>query len=61
MYPDITRTMKLATRDDDDRPVILCEYSHAMGNSNGNLHYYWNAFWDDKNYPRLQGGCIWDL
>jgi beta-galactosidase len=61
MYPDVPRTKELATRKDEDRPVILCEYSHAMGNSNGNLHYYWNAIWDDKHYPRLQGGCIWDL
>jgi beta-galactosidase len=61
MYPDIDRTKRLATRKDDDRPVILCEYSHAMSNSNGNLHYYWDAIWDDKNYPRLQGACIWDL
>ena len=60
MYPTIHRTKHLATRPDEDRPIILCEYSHSMGNSNGNLHYYWNAFWDD-NFPRLQGGCIWDM
>lgn len=34
--------------------------SHAMGNSNGNLHRYWNAF-GDKDLPRLQGGFIWDM
>jgi beta-galactosidase len=60
MYPSVPRTLRLATRADEDRPVILCEYSHSMGNSNGNLHYYWQAFWDDQ-LPRLQGGCIWDL
>jgi beta-galactosidase len=60
MYPDVPRTLRLATRQDEDRPVILCEYSHAMGNSNGNLHYYWKAFWD-KDLPRLRGGCIWDM
>jgi len=32
MYPDVPRTVGLATRSDDSRPVILCEYSHAMGN-----------------------------
>lgn len=42
---------------DDDRPLILCEYSHAMGNSNGSLDAYWDAFWA---HPRLQGGFIWD-
>lgn len=60
MYPIIPRTKHLATRPDEDRPIILCEYSHSMGNSNGNLHYYWDSFWDD-NLPRLQGGCIWDM
>ena len=39
------------------RPMILCEYSHAMGNSNGSLKIYWEAF---KKYPELQGGFIWD-
>lgn len=60
MYPDISSTIALGTREDEDRPVILCEYSHAMGNSNGNLHYYWDLFWSDK-YPRIRGGCIWDM
>eukprot|EP01083_Nonionella_stella_P025558 70354_1 len=41
------------------RPFILCEYAHAMGNSSGNLHLYWNLF-RSKNHPRLQGGFIWD-
>ena len=40
--------------------VILCEYSHSMGNSNGNLHLYWKEFWN-KEIPRLQGGFIWDM
>ncbi|GMI35863.1 hypothetical protein TeGR_g12884 [Tetraparma gracilis] len=35
-------------------------YSHAMGNSNGNLHLYWEMVWAaDK--PRIQGGFIWDM
>ncbi|MBO8132115.1 MAG: DUF4981 domain-containing protein [Candidatus Marinimicrobia bacterium] len=40
-----------------DRPLIMCEYAHAMGNSVGNLQDYWNAIY---KYDRLQGGCIWD-
>ncbi|MEL6852489.1 MAG: glycoside hydrolase family 2 TIM barrel-domain containing protein, partial [Bacteroidota bacterium] len=44
---------------DPTRPVILCEYSHAMGNSNGNFAEYWETF-EDPAYPRLQGGFIWD-
>ncbi len=41
----------------DQRPMILCEYSHAMGNSNGSLADYWAAF---EKYPGLQGGFIWE-
>jgi len=40
-----------------DRPLILCEYAHAMGNSVGNLQDYWDAI---DAHPALQGGCIWD-
>ncbi|MFC4776211.1 glycoside hydrolase family 2 TIM barrel-domain containing protein [Paenibacillus sp. GCM10023252] len=39
------------------KPFILCEYSHAMGNSCGSLHLYWELF---EKYPILQGGFIWD-
>ncbi len=41
----------------DDRPLILCEYAHAMGNSVGNLQDYWDTF---EKYEVLQGGFIWD-
>lgn len=40
-----------------DRPVVPSEYSHAMGNSNGNLDLQWQAIY---KYPNLQGGYIWD-
>jgi beta-galactosidase len=60
MYPDVKRMIRLADREDEDRPVILCEYSHSMGNSNGNLHLYWKEFWN-TSIPRLQGGFIWDM
>jgi beta-galactosidase len=39
------------------RPLILCEYAHAMGNSVGNLQDYWNEIY---KYRQLQGGFIWD-
>jgi beta-galactosidase len=39
------------------KPVILCEYAHSMGNSTGNLFKYWDAISEN---PRLQGGFIWD-
>ncbi|MEO1497373.1 MAG: glycoside hydrolase family 2 TIM barrel-domain containing protein [Planctomycetota bacterium] len=40
-----------------DRPLILCEYSHAMGNSCGGLAEYWDAI---RAHRPLQGGFIWD-
>ncbi|TQI79710.1 tryptophan synthase alpha chain [Serratia fonticola] len=41
----------------EQRPLILCEYAHAMGNSLGDYANYWQAF---RQYPRLQGGFVWD-
>ncbi len=41
----------------EQRPLILCEYAHAMGNSLGGFSRYWQAF---RQYPRLQGGFVWD-
>jgi len=40
-----------------DRPLIQCEYTHAMGNSNGNLQDYWDLI---EKYPQLQGAFVWD-
>jgi len=40
-----------------ERPVILCEYSHAMGNSNGSLSDYYEVF---RKQPGIQGGFIWE-
>ena len=42
---------------DANRPLILCEYAHAMGNSVGNLQDYWDVIYAHK---KLQGGFIWD-
>lgn len=41
----------------DARPMIMCEYAHAMGNSVGNLWNYWDLIY---KYDQLQGGFIWD-
>jgi beta-galactosidase len=40
-----------------DRPVVLCEYAHAMGNSGGGLSEYWQLF---ESNSRCQGGFVWD-
>ncbi len=57
MYPPIDSVIRYAVENRDPRPMILCEYSHAMGNGNGTLKEYWDAFWSCKG---LQGGFIWD-
>jgi beta-galactosidase len=41
-----------------DKPLIQCEYAHAMGNSIGGLKEYWDLI---RQYPALQGGFIWDF
>lgn len=56
MYSRIERIERWA-QSDPDRPLILCEYAHAMGNSVGNLQDYWDVI---DRYPVLQGGFIWD-
>lgn len=43
---------------DDPRPLIQCEYAHAMGNSMGGLKEYWELI---RRYPKYQGGFIWDF
>ena len=57
MYPKIPELIKLGNRPNEDRPMIMCEYAHAMGNSVGNLKEYWDAIRSEK---RLIGGFIWD-
>ncbi len=56
MYASIRSLVRYATGD-GDRPLIMCEYAHAMGNSTGNLEEYWDTI---RKYPKLQGGFIWD-
>jgi beta-galactosidase len=57
MYPEIDEIVRWAKTARDPRPLIMCEYSHAMGNSNGSLADYWQAI---EATPGLQGGFIWD-
>ncbi len=57
MYARIHQIVGIATSRTDDRPMVLCEYAHAMGNSVGNLKEYWNAI---RSHARLIGGFIWD-
>ncbi len=57
MYPQISKIVKYAEEGRGDRPLIMCEYSHCMGNSNGNLADYFAAF---EKYDCLQGGYLWE-
>ncbi|MBN2137078.1 MAG: DUF4981 domain-containing protein [Sedimentisphaerales bacterium] len=57
MYARIPEIIRIATETIDDRPMVLCEYAHAMGNSVGNLKEYWDAI---RSHKRLIGGFIWD-
>jgi beta-galactosidase len=47
----------MATHEGEDRPLIACEYAHAMGNSPGSFKEYWDLFRAEK---RLCGGFVWD-
>lgn len=56
MYADLNWMEKFA-QSGDNRPLIQCEYAHAMGNSLGGFREYWDLI---RKYPNLQGGFIWD-
>ncbi len=56
MYPRI-KAMTDYAASNKNRPFIMCEYSHAMGNSSGNFQEYWDIINSDK---KMQGGFIWD-
>jgi beta-galactosidase len=56
MYARIPQLVEYA-ENHEDRPLILCEYTHAMGNSNGNVADYWDAIYA---HDQLQGGFVWD-
>ncbi|OMP30121.1 glycoside hydrolase family 2 TIM barrel-domain containing protein [Mangrovimonas sp. DI 80] len=57
MYPGIDYMKSYAADITKKRPFIMCEYSHAMGNSNGNFQEYFDII---DNSPHMQGGFIWD-
>ncbi len=58
MYPPISAIVGHARSGLQRHPLIMCEYSHAMGNSNGTLAEYWDAI---ESTPGLQGGFIWEF
>ena len=58
MYPSFKHVIGLATSPYINRPIIFCEYLHAMGNSLGGLTEYWDEI---RARPNLIGGFIWDM
>ena len=56
MYPSPDELVKYA-KSNPTKPLIMCEYAHAMGNTDGNFKDYWDVI---ESYPSLQGGFIWD-
>jgi len=59
MYPGLYTVPLLANQDNGDhRPIFFVEYSHAMGNSNGNLKEFWDLF---RSTKRIIGGGIWEF
>lgn len=66
-YPDTTdmvsrmytpaKEIEAYLKEHTEKPFILCEYAHAMGNSNGALYKYTDL---EKKYSQYQGGFIWD-
>ena len=57
MYPSVRQLKLMNDGDNGNRPIIMCEYAHAMGNSLGNMTEYWDLI---RSEPRLIGGYIWD-
>ncbi len=57
MYASIEQVSRYAESALDERPALLIEYEHAMGNSLGNFKEYWDTF---EKYEALQGGFVWD-
>ena len=58
MYYDYSTMEQYGKAADTTKPLILCEYAHAMGNSEGGFKEYWDLI---RAYPSLQGGFIWDF
>jgi beta-galactosidase len=57
MYPPIEEMIDFANDKSKKKPLILCEYVHAMGNGPGNIKEYVDTFY---KYETLQGGFVWE-
>lgn len=57
MYPSIDALVAWSKREAGRKPLVMCEYSHSMGNGNGSLSDYWDAI---ERHRGLQGGFVWE-
>lgn len=57
MYPSVDMLIAEGEKTDENRPYLMVEFGHAMGNALGNQKEYWDAVF---RYPRLCGGLIWE-
>ena len=57
MYTDLDELAALGPAFELDKPHLLSEYGHAMGNGPGSFEEYWDVI---ERYPRLQGGFVWE-
>jgi beta-galactosidase len=57
MYHSVEQLIEFVTTNKEAKPMVLCEYVHAMGNGPGGIKEYVDAFY---KYPRLQGGFVWE-
>lgn len=57
MYASVPDIEEYAKDETNEKPLFLCEYSHAMGNGPGDLKDYWDVIYA---YPKLMGGCVWE-
>lgn len=57
MYPPIEEIVDFGKDETKTKPMVLCEYVHAMGNGPGNIQEYVDVFY---KYPKLQGGFVWE-
>jgi beta-galactosidase len=57
MYSSVAQLKALSEAEHIKRPIVMCEYAHAMGNSLGNMTDYWDLI---RSKPNLMGGYIWD-
>lgn len=59
MYPQVSLITEMAKNEcrQKNKPLVLCEFVHAMGTGPGNIKEYVDAFYE---YPQLQGGWVWE-